>query len=488
MAAHAEVHAVLQVCGFANAAVRNLLIQNEGFETLEDIAVMEEDRDVSEMAKRGAQRTVGDGRVLLSTVQIKRLQGLVWWLHDRIKHHQPLDAAAFTAQVMATAMTKKTIEKQLVDSTVTVKDLGKFHPDDFDVQEDAFLNVLSQTLGVQKVTLRYVVRDQNPPANFVNDEQERMFQLELQGAAYEQDNIMVYHMLKSFLVESPGWPWIEPFDATENGREAFWAWANHYNGDGELSKRVQLAKAKIKSLHYKNERSMPFETYQTHLTKCILTLRKRAEDRLTPRQEVETLLEGFNSPDTELTAAKAVVRQSYPRNFADACAYLGALIATVHGSAQVENLRYRQRKRQVSAVYGRDGRGRGRGRARRGGRGGRDGGRNNRDGRGRGRGQGRVVINGIDVSDPTRSFTDEEWDALRPNGGLVYVHQQRERIHGRGPGQGRGRGQGGRNISSLETETHDTSENPRNDTNDRGGRNGGRFGRGAYGQGRGGRN
>ena len=85
MAAHAKVHAVLQVCGIANAAVRNLLIQNEGFDTLEDIAVMEEDRDVSEMAKRAAQRTVADGRVLLGTVQIKRMQGLVWWLHDRIE-------------------------------------------------------------------------------------------------------------------------------------------------------------------------------------------------------------------------------------------------------------------------------------------------------------------------------------------------------------------------------------------------------------------
>lgn len=35
---HAKVHAVLQVCGIANAAVHDLLIQNEGFNVLEDIA------------------------------------------------------------------------------------------------------------------------------------------------------------------------------------------------------------------------------------------------------------------------------------------------------------------------------------------------------------------------------------------------------------------------------------------------------------------
>lgn len=60
---------------------------------------MEEDRDVSEMARCAAQRTVVDGRVLLGTVQIKHMQGLVWSLCDRLKHHQPSDAAVFAAQV-----------------------------------------------------------------------------------------------------------------------------------------------------------------------------------------------------------------------------------------------------------------------------------------------------------------------------------------------------------------------------------------------------
>lgn len=30
------------------------------------------------------------------------------------------------------------------------------------------------------------------------------------------------------------------------------------------------------------------------------------------------------------------------------------------------------------------------------------------------------MINGIDVSDPTRAFTNEEWEALRFNGGQAY--------------------------------------------------------------------
>ena len=102
------------------------------------------------------------------------------------------------------------------------------------------------------------------------------------------------------MIESPGWAWIEWYDATENGCWAFWAWANHYNGEGELSKRVQLAKASLKILHYKNKRSMSFERYQTMLTKYILTIQKSEEDRLSEKQEVDTLLQGFKSPDAEL--------------------------------------------------------------------------------------------------------------------------------------------------------------------------------------------
>ena len=44
------------------------------------------------------------------------------------------------------------------------------------------------------------------------------------------DNVTVYRKLKAFLIDGPRWAWIEPYDSTENGHEAFIAWCNHYNG------------------------------------------------------------------------------------------------------------------------------------------------------------------------------------------------------------------------------------------------------------------
>ena len=89
------------------------------------------------------------------------------------------------------------------------------------------------------------------------------------GPDFDLDNCTVYWKHKDFLVSTSGYAWIKRFDRTENGRQDFKAWVDHYNVTGELSKRTALAKSKIESLHYKNERSMLFERYTEILTKCF---------------------------------------------------------------------------------------------------------------------------------------------------------------------------------------------------------------------------
>jgi hypothetical protein len=404
-------------------------------------------------------------------------------------------AADFTVAAMNEATIHKSIEKERGSKEASVKDLSKFDPDDFDIHEDAFLNLLAQISGSQKESLRYVVRAQVAPIVFVDDWEERMFQIPLNGPGYQEDSRAVYRLLKSFLIDTAGWAWIESFNATENGRGAFWAWANHYNGQGELSKRTSLAKASVESLHYKNERSMSFEKYTELLTKCFTTLDKDEEERLTDRQKVGKLLKGIQSSDTELLACKAVISQNYPRNFTGACAYFSQEVGRLHGGAQLENRKYR--KRRVSEVSSFRGRGRGRGRGRFGSR---DGGRSGRGGRGDNSGGNRncTVINGVDVTNPTRSFTDQEWQSLQYNGGRAYVMQARERMNSRGGGRGRdggrdaGRGRGSRNAAALGRIDGDAADPAPEDNpsegrggrgrSERGGRNGRGFGRNAYGR------
>ena len=153
--------------------------------------------------------------------------------------------------------------------------------------------MLSQALGIsKKCPLRYVVRSTVMTVVFVDDFEERIFQMHITGPDFDSDNHTVYWKLKAFLVSTDGYAWIERYDKTENGRQA-----DHYSGTGELSKRAALAKSKIESLHYKNERSMSFERYTELLTKCLSTLDKYIDEKLSYIQRVNALLKGIKTQD-----------------------------------------------------------------------------------------------------------------------------------------------------------------------------------------------
>jgi hypothetical protein len=184
----AELNAVLETCGIDNAVTRTNIINREGFMSLEDLGVLEADDDVTEMAKRMATRTQAEGRVLLGTVVIKRLQTLVWWVRDQQKHGLALVAANFDAAAMNQAAEMKNLRRELADKEPSVTDLGKFDPDDFDAHEDAFLNLLAQSFGVLREPLRYVVCPNTAPAEFATNEEQRMYQLPLTGGSFELDN------------------------------------------------------------------------------------------------------------------------------------------------------------------------------------------------------------------------------------------------------------------------------------------------------------
>ena len=79
-------------------STRGDIIAWEGFETLEDLGILEDDKDVIEMAKRMASRNQNQGHMILSTLTIKRLQALIWWIRDHQKLNLPLNAAEFTRQ------------------------------------------------------------------------------------------------------------------------------------------------------------------------------------------------------------------------------------------------------------------------------------------------------------------------------------------------------------------------------------------------------
>jgi hypothetical protein len=84
------------------------LINIEGLDSVEAFASMNGDSDVTEMAKRMATRPdAATGRLILGTMQIKRLQALVHWVKDHNKHGlQAVPETCRTREVMLAAMAR----------------------------------------------------------------------------------------------------------------------------------------------------------------------------------------------------------------------------------------------------------------------------------------------------------------------------------------------------------------------------------------------
>ena len=313
-----ELHAVFQTIGILDAATHTVIIEREGFLSLEDLVTLANDKDIDKMAKRMATRTIAGGRVDLGTIVIQKLKTLVWWVDDQMKHSIIPAANGFTVKALKQAAIDKHLRKELAEQEPTFKDLGKFNPDDFDAYEDAFVNLLKQKYGVLKEPLAYIVHPDDVPERFEMAEQRHMFGIPLTGNAFELDNHTVYRELKLFLINSPGWAWIKSFDWTEDGRAAFKAWTDHYNGEGELSNRTAIAKARLEQVHYKNECVLSFEKVSKILTKCFNTLEKDLDQRYSDCQKVDKLLKVIQCQDTKLIAAKSVIDHQWPHNFAKA--------------------------------------------------------------------------------------------------------------------------------------------------------------------------
>jgi hypothetical protein len=150
-------------------------------------------------------RKAMDGHLIMGTVAIKRIQGLVFSIKDCRFRGLPITAEAFTVEEMENAMTNKEYCKEMPQATEpSVKDLGKFNPDDFEIHEDAFVNLLASSFGVSGEPLHYVIHDEEAPDEFESDEQYHMYQIPLNGNAYNFDNASVFRKLKAFLVKTPG--------------------------------------------------------------------------------------------------------------------------------------------------------------------------------------------------------------------------------------------------------------------------------------------
>jgi hypothetical protein len=165
-----DIHAVLTVCCFTDVSSHTHIINNVGFQSLMDFGLLDSDKDVFEMVKHLAGHTEGAGHVHIGTIQVKKLQALCYWVCDHQKHGQPIDHNNWDKAAQAT-IEMMHIKQGWDTGNVSVSDLGKVGPDDFETYEMAFINLLAQTYGVNKESLKYIVHASVVPDDFADEDE-----------------------------------------------------------------------------------------------------------------------------------------------------------------------------------------------------------------------------------------------------------------------------------------------------------------------------
>ena len=491
-----NLNACLAVCGFTAAQAGRMNV-SDGMVSLAGIAELN-DEEVANWVREARSRPQAQ-RLLVGAGPLKNFKTLQWWVRDRQRRGQALDAAAvatFDAAAMEMAAQRKKVEKTRIEEAK--KDTSD--PPDFvsgtgypQWRKD-YAAWLDTKNGQGNIPLGYVIRPAIAPAEFANWEEQLKFEARLDGPEYEADSKRVLQMIRSTLdpkKKSIGYPTIQPFERRAQGREAMLALDAQYGGGGEQKKQVAAAKAALKGLHYRDESVFSMETYTSTMTDELQTMEEGGEG-LTETQKVEMLIAGIKNEDKRFLYHVEHARSTYSADYEGAVLYLCEQAANLFpmnpkkrprlGVGSVETDRQRGGGPPGNDRYG----GGYRGYQGRGGRGGGRGGGYRGGGRGRGRGYGRGGgghqknwMCGVDITDVTRDFSSEEREKLWKGNAWRWIMEERARKNKRKYGDDykpRGGDRDKREVGAVGTDDKEKDkDDSENKDSNKGATNGSRF-------------
>ena len=143
------------------------------------------------------------------------------------------------------------------------------------------MNFLGCILGVNGVPLLYVIRENEEPdvdGEFPSYIHEIIACAPLHGEFFLADRQTVFNLLVSFTTGQPSGDWIKSTARHCDGRRSMKALRDHFAGKENATRNKSVADTLKESLHYKNERAMPFETFLTKMQNMHNIYEKKGEE------------------------------------------------------------------------------------------------------------------------------------------------------------------------------------------------------------------
>ena len=327
------------------------LIYDDGVDGWENILMLSKD-DIDAMAKTFANRTAQKSRIIFGTNRTKWLKAIIHWVQDFYRVSDTptivgLNEATFKVALW-TAESRDNIQNTLRNNTIPsdTSPLLLDRESKWKEWEEKFLNYLRLHLGSSGIPLSYIVRENdNPDKTTVNTEfiNKTVACAPLSSEHFDADKLTVFNLIVSFTTGQPSGDWVKDTNIHSNGRTSIKALRDHFLGEGNATRSLASAEGLRSSLHYKNERSMAFETF---LTQCqrMFNIFKQEKEAMSEEAKIRFLFKAIQHKDL-LVAVEALKAQQ------TAGSNLTYTVCCNHLTTAVTELpKYAQRNRNISGV------------------------------------------------------------------------------------------------------------------------------------------
>jgi hypothetical protein len=285
------------------------------------------------------------------------------------------------------------------DKGDNIKSLEKWSDKiDFDDWDRKVTETLSLVYGRQYCPLAYVIRPDKPAGwdpivDAATDYERLMYQLPLNGVAYNQDNETVFSYIQLAVLQTPAETWIFDAVAGRDGRAAMLALRHHYEGAAELDVRDSKARKVLDDLVYTSERNMPFESMITALNKAYNVLKKQGQE-FTDSYKVEQLAKRIKNPtnNVQIFCALEQMLTQHRNDYVAATQHITSRMAQINSSNMNVPGQHQRRVNELDTD--------------------------------------RNEYNGVDITNPFREFSKDEWWRQLGKKGRKLVEDKRLKFNG----------------------------------------------------------
>jgi len=196
---------------------------------------------------------------------------------------------------------------------------------------EAFENENNTLYGTLRVPLAYVIRELEIPdgtAVYSTFVEECIARAPITGIKYEADTLQVHQLILSSTQGNPLHEWIKTLMKKTNGHTDMSALRAHYQGEGNTTRHISYTEGLCDSLHYINERGLPFASYLSNMQQ-MFTLFEENKETYSDAMKLRFLYDTIKHPQLMTTMSTLQVGQISGNtvSFTGACGHLATMVS-----------------------------------------------------------------------------------------------------------------------------------------------------------------